>query len=71
MGMIKCSDCDGERIFDPDCGDGKCSDCHGTGLELDPLTAFTEALSGQSQKCDTCGGTGECQTCYGKGYLNV
>lgn len=27
MGMIKCSDCDGERIFDPDCGDGKCSDC--------------------------------------------
>lgn len=67
MSMEDCPDCDGTRVFGG--GDGKCSDCHGTGRELDPLTAFTEALSGQSQKCDTCDGSGVCQTCYGKGYL--
>jgi len=69
--MEKCPDCEGERAFDPNCGDGKCSECHGTGLEQDVLEALAESLSGQSQKCKVCGGSGKCQTCYGKGYLQT
>ncbi len=64
-----CPDCDGPGILGG--GDGKCSRCHGSGLEVDVITALAEAISGQSQKCETCGGSGKCQTCYGKGYLNT
>ena len=69
--MVKCPDCDGETWFDKDCGDGKCSECHGTGGELDFLEGVTEALSGLPQKCKVCHGSGKCQTCYGKGYLQT
>jgi hypothetical protein len=65
----KCPDCDGEEIFDPETGNGVCSECHGSGLEPDPLEAFTKALSGTRQNCPTCGGDKTCQTCGGKGYI--
>jgi len=66
---IDCPDCDSERAFGG--GNGKCSDCHGTGLETNVFEALAESLSGQSQDCKSCNGSGECQTCYGKGYLDT
>jgi len=67
--MTLCPDCDGESLFDDEIGDGKCSECHGTGLELDPLEALVEALGDEPQTCKECEGSGKCQTCKGDGYL--
>ena len=67
--MAKCPDCDGEAVFSNDTGNGNCSACHGTGDELDPLSGFTDALSGSEQKCKTCGGSGNCQTCNESGTV--
>jgi len=69
MGRIDCPDCDGPGLISG--GNGKCSDCHGTGYETDVIKALGESLVGESQKCETCGGSRECQTCYGKGYLDT
>jgi len=66
---IDCPDCDGLGIFGG--GNGKCSDCHRTGKEMDIIEALAESLSGQSQDCKACGGSGKCQTCYGKEYLTT
>jgi hypothetical protein len=66
----------GFRVLPADCqdcdypGNGKCSDCHGSGYESNVFEAVAESLSGQGQICKTCHGTGKCQTCNGKGYLN-
>lgn len=66
-----CKDCDGTNYMHGvgDVGDGNCRDCHGTGLE-GPLDALGDALTGQSQKCRTCDGSGDCQSCKGKGYFD-
>ncbi|MFZ1322895.1 MAG: hypothetical protein WAT71_15165 [Ignavibacteria bacterium] len=56
-----CQDCDFP-------GNGKCSECNGTGYE-GILDAIGDALTGQDQSCETCKGTGKCQTCEGKGYI--
>ena len=69
MGIIDCPDCDGPGLISG--GDGKCSACHGTGLETDVVNALAKSVVGESQKCETCGGSTECQTCYGKGYLDT
>lgn len=67
----------GIRVLPTDCqdcdypGNGKCSDCHGSGYESNVFEAVAESLSGQSQICKTCNGTGKCQTCNGKGYFNT
>ncbi len=56
----------------PDCdyhGDGKCSECHGSGNETDVFEALAESLSGQSQKCKNCGSNGKCPTCKGEGRI--
>lgn len=58
----KCPDCDGDATFDPqETGDGVCSECHGSGCNLDPL---------ENEECPACGGKRRCQTCRGKGYIN-
>jgi len=68
--MEKCPDCDGDSMLDPTGrGNGKCSECHGSGGELDPLDGLAEALSNSPQTCKECGGSGDCQTCGGDGYL--
>ncbi len=63
MAIEKCPDCNYP-------GNGKCSDCHGTGHEQDVLDAFAESLAGTSQDCKTCHGSGDCQKCDGKGYIH-
>ncbi len=67
---IDCPDCDGPAIVGSG-GNGNCSNCHGTDYEPAILAAFGESLAAQSQDCPVCAGTGKCQTCYGKGYLNI
>lgn len=59
----KCSDCDAEG-FTNDTGNGKCSACHGTGMDLDPMER------GGPGSCETCGGSGKCQTCRGEGVVS-
>jgi len=57
----------------PDCdypGNGKCSDCHGSGYESNVFDAVAESLSGQNQDCKTCHVSGKCQNCNGRGYFN-
>lgn len=68
---VNCQDCDfvSDNEFIP--SNGKCSACNGTGLVSDILDAISKSLVGDSQKCETCNGSGECPTCFGKGYLNV
>jgi hypothetical protein len=56
----------------PDCdrhGNGKCSECHGSGNETDVFEALAESLSGTSQNCKKCHGSGDCTTCDGKGTI--
>jgi len=70
MAIKNCPDCDyvSDGVLS---SNGKCSDCHGSGYETDILEALAESLSGQSQRCKTCGGSGKCQTCNGKGYIDT
>jgi len=67
--MEKCPHCDGDAMLQSSVGNGECSECHGTGGELDPLEGLAEALSDLPQTCKECGGSGKCQKCGGKGYL--
>jgi len=65
--MAECPDCDNILIRLPDSiGDGKCSDCHGTGI--DAADAMINILSDE-HPCNTCNGTGQCQTCGGTGEV--
>lgn len=59
--LRKCPDCDGDATFDPqETGNGVCSECHGSGWNLDPL---------ENEECPACGGEKKCQTCRGKGHI--
>ncbi len=49
-------------------GNGKCPDCNGSGLIQNPIDAVSRALADEDQYCETCNGTGDCQSCDGKGY---
>lgn len=58
-----CPDCNGEGTLSvpcPDCRDGKCSNCNGTG----DRPGLTSRLT-----CTVCRGTGRCKTCNGTGEL--
>lgn len=59
--MRKCPDCDGDHmLFPQDYGNGVCSECHGTGRNLDPLV---------NEACPMCHESLKCQTCRGKGWV--
>jgi DnaJ-class molecular chaperone len=62
--MAKCPDCDGEKWFDKDVGDGKCSECHGSGVNPNPA----DIVLGD-EECPVCGTSGICQTCHGEGEV--
>jgi hypothetical protein len=51
-GSSRCRDCDWH-------GNGKCSKCYGTGINL--------KLNSGEAKCGNCGGTGSCPNCGGTG----
>lgn len=71
MAIENCEDCDYVSNNDLLTSNGKCSECHGAGCEQDIVEALAESFSGQSQDCKKCGGTGECPTCEGKGYIDT
>jgi hypothetical protein len=54
----RCLDCDGGMFT----GDGRCSRCHGSGVNLN--------LASDVPKCLSCGGSGVCQTCAGSGMCS-
>lgn len=53
--QTRCPDCDGGTFT----GDGRCSRCYGTGVNLNLVSA--------DGKCPPCRGTGVCATCGGSG----
>jgi len=65
--MQRCADCDSVVLTIPERGDGRCRHCHGSGSIHSPATTFT----GQRDKCSDCSGTGQCQTCGGKGMVTA
>jgi DnaJ-class molecular chaperone len=66
MSYENCPDCDGPSAIPFGSNDGKCSECHGTGLET--KSEYMNILGGNSD-CRNCGGSGKCPTCNGKGYV--
>ena len=51
----RCPDCDSGFLE----GDGKCAQCHGTGINTQ--------LDSAQPKCPYCAGTGVCRSCGGTG----
>ena len=68
--MKKCPDCDGDHLVDSSLGNGECSDCHGTGQNLDFVEDVMDVMNEEEQGCKTCDGSGVCQTCVGDGYID-
>jgi len=68
--MATCSDCGSNAAFFS-VGDGKCSECDGSG-EKHSLTDDFASMVGclEPEDCDECDGTGECQTCDGTGEVD-
>jgi len=72
--MAKCPGCDSIAIlnsaFGFPQGDGKCSECHGTGYG-DALDQMIDGMFGtEAQGCLACDGTGICQICGGSGEVD-
>jgi DnaJ-class molecular chaperone len=68
----KCPDCDSVDVWSPysDKGDGKCSSCNGTGIDLiDDIGNSLNPFYQTDDDCDECHGTGICQTCRGDGEI--
>lgn len=66
--MAKCPDCDGTiGLFGN--GDGKCSECRGSGENPFILDEMAEALGSEPKECHNCNGTGDCPTCGGTGEI--
>jgi len=55
--LQRCSDCNAPSFLDQ--GNGKCSQCHGTGRD------------GWGDKCKRCHGSKKCPTCEGSGSVYV
>jgi DnaJ-class molecular chaperone len=69
---MKCPDCDSVNLTPyTDQGDGRCSECHGTGAGgvIEDLIDGLNPLSNQESECQKCHGTGQCQTCGGSGIV--
>ena len=68
--MLQCPDCEVIKPFsDPPQGDGKCSMCHGSGLAMFFDAIALELLNVEQPPCEECNGSGQCQTCMGKGVV--
>jgi DnaJ-class molecular chaperone len=55
LGRDRCPDCDGGFLE----GNGKCAQCHGTGINTQ--------LDSAQPKCPYCAGAGTCATCFASG----
>lgn len=49
-------------------GDGRCSACHGTGVD-EVSSVFNSLVDAGKDECKVCSGTGQCQTCGGTGVV--
>jgi len=49
-------------------GDGRCSACHGTGVD-EVSSVFNSLVDAGKDDCRVCSGTGQCQTCGGTGVV--
>lgn len=68
--MSQCPDCDAVKMFsDPAEGDGRCSGCHGTGFGRFFDAIVLKLLNVEQPLCEECNGSGQCQTCMGKGVI--
>ncbi|NOQ73859.1 MAG: hypothetical protein GQ574_17765 [Crocinitomix sp.] len=68
--MAKCPDCNDIKInIFVDEGDGKCSECRGTGLG-NALDQFSSSLVNEQSRCEECNGSGICQICSGSGFAD-
>lgn len=65
-----CPDCNkpGYIAVIPIKGDGKCSNCSGTGQTVEE--AMVEVFTTLHEDCPDCNGTGKCQTCDGTGWID-
>jgi hypothetical protein len=69
-----CPNCNGPGISLDRRMDGRCSQCYGTGKVdpfRDPIGAVSDAVFGSQSDCLICKGSGVCQTCSGKGEVEV
>ena len=71
MPRVRCPDCDGSDDWAGLWGNGVCSRCHGDGFEPGggPPAVILEAITGQRDPCQKCGGNGQCKTCGGEGQI--
>lgn len=68
--MARCTECDRVEInIFIDKGNGKCKECHGTGLG-DALDQFISSVVHENSACYYCNGTGQCQNCGGTGEVD-
>ncbi len=62
----KCPDCDGMAELLSDSNNGKCSVCHGSGID----NGFIQDALDIDRDCENCGGSGECPSCDGNGQID-
>lgn len=67
--MSRCSDCFGSVDLVGFYGDGKCSQCYGTGKDQGFLSGAAASFSGERDDCWKCEGSATCQTCGGTGTV--
>jgi len=65
---IRCPDCDVVSEEKTAQSNGRCSFCHGTGYITD-VVVLMMSMGEDERECEVCGGSGICQTCFGKGYI--
>jgi len=64
---IQCPNCNSIKVFPGvNEGDGKCSQCHGTGLG-----SLLDQVVDRHSKCIRCNGSGICQSCSGAGIVEI
>ena len=65
---IRCPDCDIVSGDESIPGNRECSYCHGTGYISD-VVALIMSMEENERECEVRGGSGVCQKCFGKGYI--
>ena len=74
MSLTPCPDCFSRRSAFNERGDGKCRHHRGKGIDLGLISGLFhapgDALVATTSICWACDGTGQCQTCGGRGEIS-